>query len=60
LNIGTAEPIAYIERKKNGLFHTGYFVSKFAPYPLMSSLTEYDEVAAKEVMNDFIQFTKCS
>ena len=30
--IETAPPVAYIEIKKNGFFHTGYFISEYLPY----------------------------
>ena len=36
----TARPIAYIERKKWGIFHTGYFISELLPYPLMNDIPQ--------------------
>jgi tRNA A-37 threonylcarbamoyl transferase component Bud32 len=57
LGVGTAKPIAYIEEKKHGLFHTGYFVSKYVPCPLMSDLGKYEPATQKEVMESFIRFT---
>lgn len=57
MGIGTAKPIAYIEEKKNGLFHTGYFISKYISHPLLSTVGEYDEETSIKIMQDFIQFT---
>ena len=36
--IETAPPVAYIEIKKNGFFHTGYFISEYLPYPLVTDM----------------------
>ncbi|MCD8186531.1 MAG: lipopolysaccharide kinase InaA family protein [Rikenellaceae bacterium] len=53
--IGTANPVAYIEIKKGGLFYTGYFVSEFLDQPLLTTLEEYPE--RLQVLEDFVDFT---
>lgn len=57
MDIGTAKPIAYIEEKKNGFFHTGYFISVFIPHPLLSSVIESRPKEFQDIMQDFVQFT---
>lgn len=36
--IETPFPVAYIEEKKNGIFHTGYFISCYMPYKTMNDI----------------------
>lgn len=57
LGVGTAAPVAYIEQKRGGLFHTGYFVSMFLPYPLMTSYSSESKDTADKILDDFITFT---
>lgn len=57
LGVGTADPIAYIEKKKNGFFHTGFFISLYLPYPQVDMLDRYDKDIADKVLDDFIEFT---
>lgn len=55
----TAYPIAYIEIKKHGLFHTGYFISERIPYPLLKDLEamKLPKCEQELVVRDFINFT---
>ena len=55
LGFETAAPVAYLEISSRGLFHTGYFLSEFIPYPLLSSLREEDE-EYKKILRDFAAF----
>ena len=57
--ISTPFPVAYIETKKGGLFHTGYFVSEYMDYPTLETLkdgnTDTEEI--KRIKEDFTSFT---
>ncbi|MFA6872720.1 MAG: hypothetical protein WCQ86_01880 [Bacteroidaceae bacterium] len=55
--IATAEPVAYIEIKKFGFFHTGYFISKFIPHPTLNEIDGLKEEDLDLAKKDFIQFT---
>jgi len=56
--IETARPVAYIEERRNGIFHTGYFVSEFLPYPaLPETFSSLDEEGRERLLNDFVSFT---
>lgn len=57
MGIGTADPIAYIEQKKGGLFHTGYFISLFLSYPLMDSYHKENKDVVTRLLDDFVDFT---
>lgn len=55
----TAKPVAYIEVKKWGIFHTGYFISEWLPYPLMRDIPQMS-LSDKErelIAKDFICYT---
>jgi len=56
--IETARPVAYIEIRHKGLFHTGYFISEYLPY---SNLIEtYESQSPDEqqlLVEDFVRFT---
>lgn len=57
--IETAAPVAYIEIKKNGFFHTGYFLSEFLSYPLVAD-TDKNGICGEEkdaLMHDLALFT---
>lgn len=57
--IETAAPVAYIEIKKNGFFHTGYFLSEFLSYPLVAD-TDKNGICGEEkdaLMHDLVLFT---
>jgi len=53
--IGTAEPVAYIEIRQGGLFHTGFFVSEFIDEPLLSTIGERPD--KEQLLDEFAQFT---
>ncbi len=57
----TARPVAYIEIKRWGFFHTGYFISEFLPYPLLRELMKKENHFSPEEREqfeaDFIVFT---
>lgn len=55
----TAHPIAYIEVKKWGIFHTGYFISEYLSYPLMRDIPQMDisEEEKRLIASDFICYT---
>lgn len=57
--IETARPVAFIEERRNGFFHTGWFVSEYLPYPLMKQLGEMDlpEKEKRRIGREFITFT---
>ena len=57
MGFATAEPIAYIEIKKNGFFHTGYFISSFLSHPLLDTINEYDAETKTEIIKDFAAYT---
>lgn len=57
--ISTPFPVAYIESKKKGLFHTGYFISEYVDCPTLSSYKNIhlsDEETDK-FKEDFLNFT---
>jgi len=55
----TAEPVAYIVRKKWGFFHTAWFISEFLPYPTIDQV--YDTCRTDEekerLATDFVNYT---
>lgn len=57
--IETAPPVAYIEIQKNGFFHTGYFISEYLPYPLITDIYDasLNEENKKELIQDLVSFT---
>lgn len=65
LAIDTPEPVAYIEIGKHGIFHTGFFVSRFSPHPSLEDARDiaYDNVTNMpseqytDIMKDFLSFT---
>lgn len=50
---GTADPVAYIEIKRKGLFHTGYFVSEYLPCSLLKEVDSYDEPERNRILDAF-------
>lgn len=56
-DIDTAFPVAYIEVKRGGLFHTGYFISEFLDYPLLPEAKQLDEKEAEQLKSDLLNFT---
>lgn len=58
LGIDTPRPVAYVERKKKGLFSTGYFISEYMPYGLMrDAYNEIPDSEKRRMTKDFIDFT---
>lgn len=55
--IETAGPVAYIEERKKGFFHTGYFISEFIPYPMLPESKKLDEEERALLYSQFIEFT---
>lgn len=56
--IQAAEPVAYIEEKRFGLFSTSYYVSLFCDYPgLMRELAYHPLAEVKELVTHFARFT---
>ncbi len=55
MGIDNAEPAAYIEIERGGLFHTGYYISKFIDAPLLYDLGQGPERA--EVLMAFAEYT---
>lgn len=55
--IETATPVAYIEIYKYGFFHTGYFISEFLPYPLMTETDHLEEEEKKQIGANFVEYT---
>ena len=55
--IDTARPIAYIVRKKYGLYHTGYFVSTYVEHPLLETIVDYHGAEERQIAMDFARFT---
>ena len=55
----TARPIAYIEVKKWGIFHTGYFISELIPYPLIKDIPQMNlsQEEKRLLVSDFINYT---
>lgn len=57
--IETARPVAYMEIKRHGLFHTGYFISEYLPYPLLADIQKLDMSYEEKIVlkKDLILFT---
>ncbi|MBR2637337.1 MAG: hypothetical protein IKD40_00640 [Bacteroidaceae bacterium] len=57
--VKTPFPVAYIEVKKNGFFHTGYLITEYMDYPTLSEFRP-DNLPNDELMklqSSFIDFT---
>lgn len=55
--VETPAPVAYIEVKKRGFFHTGYFISEYLPYPTLAAAENLNETEKQWLTEDFIRFT---
>ena len=54
----TAAPIAYLIFKKNGFYHTGYFISEYIPYPTLDEVfREGTDNERKEWESAFVDYT---
>ena len=57
--VNTPFPVAYIETKRKGIFHTGYFISEYMSYPTLAHYNEA-EMGDEEkniFKEDFLNFT---
>ncbi|MCD7899097.1 MAG: lipopolysaccharide kinase InaA family protein [Bacteroides sp.] len=57
LGITTAQPVAYIEERKNGLFRTSYFLSECLEYPIIGTVDFLYRPENEEIKKDFLIFT---
>ncbi len=55
--IRTADPVACIEVKKHGVFHTGYYISRFISDRLLSQVDACDSIEREAVLRAFARFT---
>jgi len=55
--VSTAEPVAYIEIKEKGVFHTGYFISEYLDDELLNTIENYDIQTKDKLIEDFSHFT---
>lgn len=55
--VETAAPIGYVHIYRRGIFHTGYFLCRFLPYPTLADAKELDEDEKRQLGEDFIAFT---
>lgn len=57
--INTPRPVAYLTRKRYGLFHTGWFISEYKPYPSLKAAV--NSTASPEqkdfLLKEFVEFT---
>lgn len=55
--VETAAPIGYVHVYRWGIFHTGYFLCRYLPYPTLASIKGLNEVEKQQLCDDFIAFT---
>jgi len=55
--VETAAPIGYVHVYRWGIFHTGYFLCRFLPYPTLASIKKIDKTEKQKLSEDFILFT---
>ena len=53
----TPEQVAYIEIFKRGVFHTGYYISRFVADDLLSNITDLPDEKREAILFDLAQFT---
>lgn len=58
-DIGTAAPVGYIEQRKHGFFHTGWFISVYLPLPTLDEVYRRttDRDKRDKLASDFMDFT---
>ena len=56
-DIQTADQVAYIEMFKWGIFHTGYYITRFISDELLENVNALNEEDREFVLHDFAQFT---
>ena len=57
--VSTPFPVAYIETKRKGIFHTGYFISEYMAHPTLAHYNE-EEMSSEDkkiFKEDFLNFT---
>ena len=55
--VETAAPIGYVHVYRWGIFHTGYFLCRYLPYPTLASIKGLNEVEKQQLCDDCIAFT---
>lgn len=57
--IGTAAPVGYIEQRRHGFFHTGWFISVYLPLPTLDEVYRRttDRDKRDKLASDFMDFT---
>lgn len=55
--IETPEPVAYIESRRHGLFHTGWFVSRYLDYRMLTEIDSLEPRRRDEVADAFARFS---
>lgn len=57
--VSTPFPVAYMEQKRFGLYHTGYFVSEYMNLPTLKEWdpATHDKAENERMKKDFINFT---
>ncbi len=56
MGIETADPIAYIEIRVGGLFHTGYYLYTLITDPAFTTLPQYPLPEQRAILDDFAAF----
>lgn len=56
-DIATPFPVAYIEVKRHGLFHTGYYISEYTNLPTLAEFKSRDEGELQLLATDLIRYT---
>lgn len=57
MDFGSPEPIAYIEIRRHGFFHTGYFISEYLTDHELLEVRDMEEPEKGEVLDAFARFT---
>lgn len=57
--VSTPFPVAYIEKKRKGIFHTGYFISEYMSHPTLAQCNEKEmsNEDKNRLKEDFMNFT---
>lgn len=57
MGYATAQPIAYIEQSRYGIFHTGYYICEWLPYEVLSRIDEHPQAEQSEILYSLAAFT---
>ncbi len=57
MGVDTADRVAYIEVRKYGFYHTGYYISRFVDDPMLSSIQDWPGAEREKVLAEFARFT---